>query len=214
MIEVVVIAATQTMRAGLRALLTQDPELHVTGEVVSLSDLEPLPQPTGVLVYAASSEEQVLSPFGLGEAWHEVKDPPALLVLADDPISIVHLPELPVRAWGVLSLDASPEELAVAVRALNEGLLVGEASLMKKLIQAPLAGETPHGEPPVDTLTPREGQVLQLLAQGLANKQIALNLGISEHTVKFHISSIYTKLGANSRTEAIRLGARSGLILL
>ncbi len=62
--------------------------------------------------------------------------------------------------------------------------------------------------------TERELQVLELLAQGLANKQIALALGISEHTVKFHLSGIYTKLGASSRTEAVRLGVRQGLILL
>jgi DNA-binding NarL/FixJ family response regulator len=56
--------------------------------------------------------------------------------------------------------------------------------------------------------------VLQLLAQGLANKQIALTLGISEHTVKFHISGVYSKLGATNRTEAVRLGVRKGLVVL
>ncbi len=56
--------------------------------------------------------------------------------------------------------------------------------------------------------------MLQLLAHGLANKQIALALGISEHTVKFHISSIYTKLGASNRTEAVRLGMQRGLVVL
>ena len=66
----------------------------------------------------------------------------------------------------------------------------------------------------IDTLTERESEVLELLAQGLANKQIALELGISEHTIKFHVSSIYTKLGVTNRIEAIRLGARLGLIVL
>lgn len=69
-------------------------------------------------------------------------------------------------------------------------------------------------DPLVDPLTDREAEVLQLLARGMANKQIALELGISEHTVKFHISSIYTKLGAGNRTEAVRLGVRRGLVLL
>jgi DNA-binding NarL/FixJ family response regulator len=69
-------------------------------------------------------------------------------------------------------------------------------------------------EPLIDPLTDRESEVLQLLARGKANKQIALDLGISEHTVKFHISSIYTKLGAGNRTEAVRLGVRKGLVLL
>jgi NarL family two-component system response regulator YdfI len=66
----------------------------------------------------------------------------------------------------------------------------------------------------IDPLTDREMEVLQLLAQGLANKQIAAKLSISEHTVKFHVSSIYTKLGVGNRTEAVRMGVRRGLILL
>jgi DNA-binding NarL/FixJ family response regulator len=66
----------------------------------------------------------------------------------------------------------------------------------------------------IEELTARESEVLQLLAQGLANKQIALALGISEHTVKFHISSIYAKLGVTNRTEAVTQGARLGLIVL
>jgi DNA-binding NarL/FixJ family response regulator len=70
------------------------------------------------------------------------------------------------------------------------------------------------GEAPIEALTERELQVLQLLAQGLANKQIAITLGISDHTVKFHVSGIYAKLGAASRTEAVRLGVRQGLIVL
>jgi len=66
----------------------------------------------------------------------------------------------------------------------------------------------------VEELTPREVEVLRLLADGLGNKEVALRLGISDHTVKFHISSILAKLGAGSRTEAVTLGIRRGLILL
>jgi len=65
-----------------------------------------------------------------------------------------------------------------------------------------------------EPLTPRESEVLQMLASGLANKQIAAKLAISEHTVKFHVASILGKLGAGSRTEAVSLGIRRGLVLL
>jgi DNA-binding NarL/FixJ family response regulator len=65
-----------------------------------------------------------------------------------------------------------------------------------------------------ETLTNREVDVLSMLAEGLGNKAIALRLNISEHTVKFHIGSIFSKLHASSRTEAVILGARQGLILL
>jgi DNA-binding CsgD family transcriptional regulator len=71
-----------------------------------------------------------------------------------------------------------------------------------------------EGEPLSEELTPREHEVLQLIAEGLPNKLIALKLGISEHTVKFHITSILGKLDAGSRTEAVRLGARRGLVVL
>jgi two-component system, NarL family, response regulator YdfI len=69
-------------------------------------------------------------------------------------------------------------------------------------------------EPPPEELTPRETEVLRLLADGLPNREIAERLHISEHTIKFHIRSILGKLGASSRTEAVTLGFRSGLIEL
>jgi len=65
-----------------------------------------------------------------------------------------------------------------------------------------------------EELTPRESEVLQMLANGLANKEIAARLSISEHTVKFHVASILGKLGAGSRTEAVSLGIRRGIVLL
>jgi DNA-binding NarL/FixJ family response regulator len=119
---------------------------------------------------------------------------------------------LPV--WGVLSLDASPEELSAAVRALGEGLWTGSPVLLGNLLERQPVAMFDEGDPIVDPLTRREREVLQLAAEGLANKQIALSLGISEHTVKFHLSSLYTKLGATSRTEAIRAGARRGWVVL
>ena len=66
----------------------------------------------------------------------------------------------------------------------------------------------------MEPLTPREIEVLRLLSLGLANKEIAARLGISEHTVKFHLSAIYSKLGAANRAEAVRRGLQRGLIPL
>ena len=98
------------------------------------------------------------------------------------------------------SLDLKEAELAAAER-----LVVGSGSLLSADGEAPTTG---------GPLTDRETEVLGLLAKGLANKQIAVELGISEHTVKFHVSSIYTKLDASSRTQAVREGLRRGLIAL
>ena len=108
-------------------------------------------------------------------------------------------------AWGILPLDASAEELLAAIHALSQGLIVGERSLLFAAEEETLAS---------NPLTDRETEVLNLLSKGLANKQIAIALAISEHTVKFHVSSIYTKLNVTNRTEAVHEGLRGGWIAL
>lgn len=128
----------------------------------------------------------------------------AMLYLGDLPLDIRTLVRSPIP-WGALPLDASADELCAAIRALAAGLVVASGPLLAA------AGPRTLTQ---GTLTERETEILGLLAKGLANKQIALQLGISEHTVKFHISSIYAKLNATSRTQAVREGLRSGLIAL
>jgi two-component system, NarL family, nitrate/nitrite response regulator NarL len=109
------------------------------------------------------------------------------------------------RVWGVLPTEASAEELIAAIHALSQGLVVGTAALLFATENEPLER---------GPLTERETEVLGLLARGLANKQIAASLGISEHTVKFHVSSIYTKLNVTNRAEAVSAGLRGGWIAL
>ena len=128
----------------------------------------------------------------------------AILFLSDDQLNVREMRRLS-RVWGILPTDVSAEELIAAIHALSQGLVVGTAALLFESENEPLA----HGP-----LTDRELEVLGLLAKGLANKQIAVALGISEHTVKFHVSSIYTKLNVTNRTEAVRAGLRGGWIAL
>ena len=97
---------------------------------------------------------------------------------------------------------------------MGEGLWVGAPGLVKSLMRLTGRRDTAGDESLVEPLTAREMEVLQLMAQGLANKQIALALSISEHTVKFHLSSLYAKLGISSRTEAVKRGIELGLISL
>jgi DNA-binding NarL/FixJ family response regulator len=111
-------------------------------------------------------------------------------------------------------VEASAEELAAAVNALSEGLLVGAPALVGPLLVRLPATREIEDAPLVEPLTERELEVLQGLARGLANKQLAMLLGISEHTVKFHVSAIYSKLGATNRTEAVRLGVHQGFVVL
>jgi DNA-binding NarL/FixJ family response regulator len=118
------------------------------------------------------------------------------------------------RAWGILPLDASTDEILAAVRALGEGLWVGAPAMLRDLFQRPSVIELSNPGTAIEPVTVREMDVLQSIARGLSNKQIALELGISEHTVKFHLSALYAKLGATNRTEAVRIGTQRGLIVL
>jgi two-component system, NarL family, response regulator YdfI len=131
-----------------------------------------------------------------------------------------HLPASPsalVRAGvrGVLSVQPTREELESALRAVGEGLVVMDPAVLEGLPRR--AGATPVTETlgsPTQPLTPREVDVLNALAEGLGNKQIAARLEISEHTVKTHLAAIFEKLETSNRTEAVMAGARLGLLLL
>jgi len=133
----------------------------------------------------------------------------ALVLLSDDEQAVSKLRALPLRGWGVVPPDAPPEELAAAVAAAAQGLIVVPKPLTGRLLREPAAVEE-LSEP----LTAREREVLELLSQGYSNRLIAGELHISEHTVKFHISSLYAKLAVNNRAEAVSQGARRGLISL
>lgn len=114
-------------------------------------------------------------------------------------------------AQGYLLKGAPREELFNAVRVVHAG-----GSLLQPVVASKLLQRVSHGQEPaaVESLTPRELDVLHLLAQGLQNKEIATQLVISERTVKFHVSSIMGKLGAGNRTEAVSIAAQQGLIEL
>ncbi len=119
-------------------------------------------------------------------------------------------------AFGALPRDAGAEEIIAATTAVAGGLTVLDRRLATEALAAIERPRVASEVAPAadEALTAREREVLQLLAQGIPNKQIAQRLRISEHTVKFHVSAIMTKLGAASRTEAVTTAARRGLLLL
>ena len=217
MIQIGIVAPIPAVRAGLRAMLVQETaainqfnELELSLSAASLEEIEPYIPDLDVLIIT----EDVLSKSTLQRLLQGAQGQIALLLLADTPQAAGILPDLPLRAWGIISIDSSIEELQAGIQALSEGLLVGTPALLEPSLGRFVALDEAESSPESIPLTEREGQVLQLLARGLANKQIALELGISEHTVKFHISSIYTKLGVTNRTEAVRVGVHLGLVLL
>jgi two-component system, NarL family, response regulator YdfI len=115
---------------------------------------------------------------------------------------------------GILPNQATPNEMVSTIVATASGLTVIHPDVMESLISLFAIVNRSLPSPPTQALTTREIEVLGMLAEGLGNKTIARRLNLSEHTVKFHISSIFSKLNASSRTEAVILGARQGLILL
>jgi len=136
------------------------------------------------------------------------------LVLVDDPAPDVSAELLAIGVKAVIQRDSSFDELRSALRAAAEGLTVLGTDVARTL-----AERLPHGDGiarlmPAEELTDRELEVLKLLAEGIGNREIAARLGISEHTVKFHISSILGKLSASNRTEAVAHGIRQGLIVV
>lgn len=111
-------------------------------------------------------------------------------------------------AHGLLPRTSTASQMAAALNAVVEGLLVFDAALLPTPSPAPIEIEL------VEPLSARELEVLRHLAEGLSNKEIARALGVSEHTAKFHVNAIRGKLGAQSRAEAVVKATRAGLILL
>lgn len=205
MTRVFVAAPTPMMRAGLRAMLASD-EIEVVGEAASLADMAPGAADADVLVVTAGDLQESTAREVAGEGGL------SMVVLSDDERPAAILRSLPLHGWGIVPSDSPPAELQAAVNATGQGLIVVPVPVGERLLSRTGSQVSLERGPLDEPLTARELEVLQLLSQGLSNKLIARRLQISEHTVKFHISSLYTKLGASSRTDAVNRGARSGLI--
>jgi DNA-binding NarL/FixJ family response regulator len=210
-VRVFIVAPTPFARAGLRSMIEDDAEADagVDGNVLVVGEAGSLVEPglelLGADVVVVAGDEL------LEEAARAVAEEgtQAILLLSEDDRSVPVLREFAPRGWGIVAPDAPPEEIPAAISAVARGLVVLPRDIAGRLLQG-----TAIVEEPAEPLTAREREVLGLLGRGLSNKMIARDLQISEHTVKFHVSSIYAKLGVASRTEAVSLGARLGLILL
>jgi DNA-binding NarL/FixJ family response regulator len=212
MFRVLVVSPLPAVRAGLRALLGVAEDWQVVGEAENLA-----------AAHRQSTElfpDVVVADVGpdldLGESGVFDPDGPRPgLVLLGPAEADQRLPsELEGRAWAYVPQAARGEQLVAAVRAVANGLVAIDPGLGGHLLGRPGVTVDHTVTAEGEELTDREHQVLQLVAQGLANKQIAARLAISEHTVKFHVASIYGKLGVSSRAEAVRRAARQGLITL
>ncbi len=212
MIRVKIIAPSIAVRVGLRSLLSDDPRIQVIAETASPSETGEWEAESDVVVWSPSPPmDQVGGPVDLSQL--KLQNMTALLLIHNDPKEIERLSNLSIRARGQLPTEANQTELVAAVEALSEGLAVIYPSWLKLLPTQ----RTPNHNGESDLIVPltgREIEILQLLAQGLTNKQIAVKLGISAHTVKFHVSTIFGKLGTTNRTETVKRGLTLGLILV
>ena len=194
-LTVLVVAATPASRAGLSALLREEAIAVLTELPLSALLEGEVPIEAGGIVVDRTGEPDTI------EDLIEAADGAALVVVGATASDIGGLPAA-AGAVALLGGAASGPTIAAAVVATGQGLRVID----------PAVG--PGRELPLSELTPRELEVLQRLAQGVTNKRLALDLAISENTVKFHVSAVLAKLGAESRTEAVAIGARRGLVAL
>ncbi len=213
-ISVLVAATDNIVRAGLLVLVSAHVELTVVGSAIGTDTLTALVeelQPDVVLLELELDDDQSIAekllPLRLAQ------QESAVVILVNAPQSEWTIEAIRLGVQAVLPRRAEGEEIIAAILAARVGLIVLHPDAIDSLVGfSPLVGrELPL---PLVALTPREIEVLNMIAEGLGNKVIARRLGISEHTVKFHVSSIFTKLNAKSRTEAVTLGARQGLIML
>jgi len=189
-------------RGGLAVLLAGEPGVEVLGQASPGAGTDAAVtglQPDAVLWDLGVSARPV--PEGLGGL-------PAVVVLAAD--EGLAAQALSAGARGALPRESGAGRLAAALRAAAQGLVILDESFAGALLRP----QPPLTDPLVEPLTPREIEVLQLLAEGLSNKEIGSRLGISESTAKFHVNSILGKLGAQGRTDAVVRAARMGLVLL
>ena len=196
------VAASAVRRAGLETLIKGSSGLKLVASLENANSSS---------AYAAQlSPDVVVLDLELPTGLPSAETPVVVLIDEPPPDWTAHVLRNGVKA--ILPRDAAAEEIVNAIRSAYSGMVLLDPDVTLAL--ASRVPESPIQGAPLDELTPRELEVLRMLAEGLGNRQIASRLGISDHTVKFHISSILDKLGAATRTEAVTMGIRAGMILL
>lgn len=198
------------VREGLEAVLTTQPDFEIVGQAndgAEAIDLASALKPDIVVLDLAMPEVDGVQALRAMRA--ENKDLKVLVFSAFETDERI-IGAVQAGAQGYLVKGAPREELFNAVRVIARGGSLLSPVVAARLIERMSSTHQPAAEP----LTDREHEVLQLLARGLQNKEIAANLGIRERTAKFHVSMILTKLHATNRVEAVRAAVRQGLVEL
>jgi len=207
-IRVLVRSTSPFTRAGLESAISADPRFEIVN-VNENSSFDFEQNPDVILLDGAEPDLEKFRSTSTISA-HALRS----VLLADGVTrsELARFVKLGVRA--VLPRDSSPQEIAVALEAANQDLVAITTELLESLLPAGSEDGEEENEFLQESLTARETEVLALLAEGAGNKEIAAKLNMSEHTAKFHVSSILSKLGATTRTEAVTRGYRLGLIFI
>lgn len=217
MISVFIVAASPLARSGLENLLVAR-QVGIAGSLAHLDELDHRLEDTPADVVLVDAMGEPAEAFLDALAASGLASDFSVVVLVEPASLAVFSVALRDGVRAVLPNDVSPEQLVAALQAAANGLLVLHPAQVAAQVTANGFGSAPARSRELnelaEPLTPRESEVLQMLAGGLANKEIAAKLAISEHTVKFHVASILGKLGAATRTEAVSIGIRRGLVLL
>lgn len=210
--SVLVAATSAVRRSGLETIVRESASLKLVGgapgEVGLLTRAREL-HPDVILIDLPQPDLQFpATATSLGETGA------SMLVLVDEPDAAWTARVLRAGVSAVLPRESTASEIHSAIQAAINGLILLDPEIAQNLAGAVRGERSESSAEIIEDLTAREIQVLRLLAEGLGNKEIGVRLGISDHTAKFHISSILAKLGASSRTEAVTIGIRMGLVLL
>ena len=196
MIRVLIAAPSPVTRVGLETLIASSPHMELAGAFADLSAVDAL------------HPDVVLSALPLAEIPAPANGfVPAYVLLGGESPAGWTQEAVRTGVRALLPGDASAGQILAAVELATSGMLAIDPRELEALLPTNAAPET-------SVLTARELEVLHMLADGAANKQIAWKLGISDHTVKFHVASILGKLNAGTRTEAVTIGIRKGLIFI
>jgi NarL family two-component system response regulator YdfI len=213
-IRVLLAAASSVRRAGLETLVKKAPLLRLAGSLqgtLAVAQYAVQLHPDVVLVDLENEDGR--SGSTAFPALPRVPSSFPVVVLIDEPPVDWTAHALRSGVKAILPRDSGIDEILAAIQAAHAGFVLLDPELTQNLAsRIPLPAA--RSAAALDDLTPREIEVLRMLAEGLGNREMAARLGISAHTAKFHISSILDKLGASTRTEAVTMGIRMGIILL